>query len=91
MVTFLILLILSKFFLLPDGTPTEVCTQFKDKKWGPKFFCLKLIFLSGLNEKFHINFAVDNVFDILVSKKNNSMIISMDYSVQTEREWFRKH
>ena len=37
---------------------------------GPKIFCLKIFFLSGLNGKFHMNFAVDNVFEILVCTKN---------------------
>ena len=45
-----------------DGIPTEVCTQFKDKKWGPTFLP-KRIFLLGLNG----NFAVDKVFEKLVS------------------------
>ena len=34
------------------------------------FFCYKIIFLSGLIGKFHINFTVDNVFEKLVSAKN---------------------
>ena len=36
---------------------------------GSNFFCLKLIFLSGLIRKFHIKFAIDNVFDLLDSTK----------------------
>ena len=51
------------------ATATETTTQFKEEKRGPKFFRLKVIFLSGLIGKFHINFTVDNVFEILVSRK----------------------
>ena len=49
------------------GTPTEVFTQFKDEKRGPKLVCFKMMFLSSLYRKFHINFTVDNVFEIPVS------------------------
>ena len=47
------------------------------KKIGWKFFCHKIIFLSSLIGKFHINFTVDNVFEIIVSTKKSSMIVSM--------------
>ena len=65
-------------------------TQFKEEKWGPKFFCLKIIFLSDLIGEFHINFTVDNVFEILDSTKK-SMIVSMIFFVHTWCESLGKH
>ena len=52
--------------------------RLRKKNGGPKFFRLKVIFLSGLIGKFHINFTVDNVFEILVSRKK----------VQLSFQWF---
>ena len=78
MVTFLNLPIPCKVILEHSGTPTETTTQFKEEKRGPKFFRLKVIFPSGLIGKFHINFTVDNVFEIIVSRKK----------VQWSFQWF---
>ena len=69
MVTFLNLPIPRKVILQHNGAPTETTTQCKEEKRGPKFFRPKVIFLSGLIGKFHINFTVDNVFEVLVSRK----------------------
>ena len=63
MVRYLNLLIRSKDNLFQIGTPTENFTQFNDIKGS--ILCLKIIFLSGVYGKFHINFAVDNVFEKL--------------------------
>ena len=68
MVKFLNLLIRSKPNLQPKSSRTAVCTQFKDKM-GSLTFCLSTIFLLSLNEKIHIKFAVDSVFEIHVSTK----------------------
>ena len=48
------------------------------KKNGVQNFFALVIFLSGLIGKFHINFTVDNVFEILVSRKK----------VQLSFQWF---
>ena len=78
MVKYLTLLICSKLNLKENRTSIENFTQFKDKKTGYKIFCLKIIFLSGLYEKFHIKFAVHNVFEVLVSTR----------VVQCSFQWF---
>ena len=48
--------------------PLRVAHSLKTKIRS-KFIYLKIIFISGLNGKFHINYAVDNVFELLVSTK----------------------
>ena len=46
----------------------KITHSLKKKNRVQKTFALK-VFFSGLIGKFHINFTVDNVFEILVSKK----------------------
>ena len=48
----------------------ELKHSLRKKNRAQNFFCHKIVFLSGLIGKFHINFTVDNVFEILVSTKN---------------------
>ena len=58
---------------------------------SPIFFAQHNFSHGGLNKKFQINLAVDIFFEILDSKKINSMILSMVYSAFTKRERHGKH
>ena len=65
----------STFFFLVNSSYSitalllKLTHSLREKK-GSKLFCPKIIFLSVLIGKFHINFTVDNVFEKLVSAKN---------------------
>ena len=52
-----------------NGNSIFLLMWFKEEVKENNFFCLKIIFLSGLIGKFHIKFTDDKIFERLVSTK----------------------